>query len=385
MTETWWLSADELIDEQKTVISLPLDGSHLVLGPPGSGKTNLLLLRANYMVRAGHTNIAVIVFTRTLHDFMQSGGDQYTLPSGKLLTCRRWQQNLLYAYGVSGEVPSTFEAARQYFNHEITKLIEERQLSNVYDAILLDEAQDYLPEEILIFQRLSRVLFAVADSRQKIYKGTDSIATLKDVTTNHHLLRFHYRCGQLICKFADALAKDSELYEPLLPTSNYNESNRPSSVEHIRCADIAEQAQRIIEKLAIQVRAYPHEYLGVVCPRHDEVTPIWEAIQQSSLAPLASLVTSPSEGDAFRSGEQICVCTLHSAKGLEFRALHLAGLEWLKRFPHPRNMAFTAVTRAKTSLNLYYSDDLYGFLDQALNSLEPLRDLPSIADAFGRS
>lgn len=62
MSETWWISENELTPEQKQVILLPLEGSHLVLGPPGSGKTNLLLLRANYMVRAGHTNIAVVVF-----------------------------------------------------------------------------------------------------------------------------------------------------------------------------------------------------------------------------------------------------------------------------------------------------------------------------------
>ena len=40
-------------------------------------------------------------------------------------------------------------------------------------------------------------------------------------------------------------------------------------------------------------------------------------------------------------------------------------------FQHQRNMAYTAVTRAKTSLSIYYCDSLPGYFDQALKSLEP--------------
>ena len=35
--------------DQKKVIGLSGTGNHLVVGPPGSGKTNILLLRAKYM------------------------------------------------------------------------------------------------------------------------------------------------------------------------------------------------------------------------------------------------------------------------------------------------------------------------------------------------
>jgi superfamily I DNA/RNA helicase len=66
MNQTWWTGIQELKAEQKKVISLPLETSHLVLGPAGSGKTNLLLLRANYFARAGQPNILILVFTRLL-------------------------------------------------------------------------------------------------------------------------------------------------------------------------------------------------------------------------------------------------------------------------------------------------------------------------------
>lgn len=48
MSSTWWVGEEELLPEQEDVLSIDLDKSILVSGPPGSGKTNLLLLRANH-------------------------------------------------------------------------------------------------------------------------------------------------------------------------------------------------------------------------------------------------------------------------------------------------------------------------------------------------
>jgi superfamily I DNA and RNA helicase len=75
--DTWWRTIDDLIGEQRDVIGLPLDGSFFILGPPGSGKTNLLLLRANYITLSGYPNISIVVFNRTLREFIRAGGPHY--------------------------------------------------------------------------------------------------------------------------------------------------------------------------------------------------------------------------------------------------------------------------------------------------------------------
>ena len=69
MQNTWWKGIEQLASEQSDIIDLPPEKSYLILGPPGSGKTNLLLLRAKYLTLAGQANLRVIIFTRTLQEF----------------------------------------------------------------------------------------------------------------------------------------------------------------------------------------------------------------------------------------------------------------------------------------------------------------------------
>ena len=183
MSGTWWVDQNELDDDQRKIISLPIDDQVLVTGPPGSGKTNLLLLRANYLHLAGKRNIAVVVFTRSLREFIARGAAQYDFPTSKIMTCRQWQVDLLRQYG--GSVPNAtgnFEADRTAFVTATTDLANTLKLSNVFpDAILLDEGQDYTPDEIRLFERLTERLCCVADERQKIYEGEDSLATIKQL------------------------------------------------------------------------------------------------------------------------------------------------------------------------------------------------------------
>src|SRR5215216_3429905 len=87
----WWpalflIRENDLDEDQKAVISLGNDGSHLVIGPPGSGKTNLLLLRAKYLTLAGKPNVVIVVFTTTLARFIASGGRDYAFPPEKIVT-----------------------------------------------------------------------------------------------------------------------------------------------------------------------------------------------------------------------------------------------------------------------------------------------------------
>ena len=64
MEATWWTKPEQLDPDQRKAIALPLTGDHLIVGPPGSGKTNLVLLRAAYLQAKGKSNFSVFTFGR---------------------------------------------------------------------------------------------------------------------------------------------------------------------------------------------------------------------------------------------------------------------------------------------------------------------------------
>lgn len=382
MSDSWWVGEGDLDDDQKAVIKLDIDGNHLVLGPPGSGKTNLLLLRANYLHLAGRTNLLIVVFTRTLRDFIAAGAAEYHFPPSKIVTCRQWQQDFLRENGVPFKLPDGFEAQRNYLSDKIETLIDKEALTELYEGILLDEAHDYLPREIVAFHKLSERLFSVADPKQKIYSNEDPMSALRAASDKEISLRYNYRNGIQICKVADGIARHADISQSLEASSNYIEKANPSHVEHCRCGGIDEQAKIIIGRLDAQLKAFPNEHIGIICPKHDEVKRMWSIIESSRHSPKATLQLG-NDRILFDESKPIIVCTYHAIKGLEVRALHMACCDSLRKFELNRNMAYTAVTRAKTSLSIYYTNDIHGYIEAALKTLEPIPNLPQLTEVFG--
>jgi KaiC/GvpD/RAD55 family RecA-like ATPase len=128
MNETWWVKPEQLDDDQKAVVELPRDKSYLVMGPPGSGKTNLVLLRANYLVRSGKPNILILVLTRTLREFMVSGSKTYAFAEDKIQTSVNWGKEFLWQHGVKFDDSGDFEAVRESLCAEIDKVVRTQKL-----------------------------------------------------------------------------------------------------------------------------------------------------------------------------------------------------------------------------------------------------------------
>lgn len=384
MNETWWRESKQLREEQRSVIVLPAESSHLITGPPGSGKTNLLLLRANYLYLAGHRHILVLVLTRTLQEFIAAGGANYKFPVDKVKTTRRWQLDFLREYNESVDLSGGFDDQRQKIVNKIASIVIDKRLGQVYDTILIDEAQDLLPAEVELFKKLSRRIFATADAQQKIYSIPDSFQVVNDSVDAVHRLQYHYRIGRQICKLADALQKGNPEHRLLTEFCNYDDVARPSSVDLVQTQDFSAQIGKIFESLPSQLEAYPEELIGIMCPSREKMLVIWEHMRSSEFGKI-SVVQGGGENAPFRPETRLCVSTMHSAKGLEFRAVHVLGCESLETSPYSLNLTYTAVTRTKTSLRMYYSQNVPGFLDQAFADLALDHDTPRIDDIFGRA
>lgn len=383
--ETWWREPGELDADQRMVIELPAEGSYLVAGPPGSGKTNLLLLRASYLAQSEHPNLGIVVFTRTLQEFIRSGADHYDFDPMAVTTSRSLIDRLLEEAGHSHQALPNFDEDR------LARLLAAERVFGtsgepIFDVLLVDEAQDFLPGEIRLFRRLATDLFMVADSRQQIYSGGQNLEGLRASVDEVKLLRFHYRSGRPICSVADGIGRSfSAGYDPILPTCNYDAARFQPSVD-IHRASLEEQAAAISRRLLVQRRAYPEAMLGVICPREADVQILSAALQNAGFAGEMSVRTHAAGAPRIDATKPVWVSTVHSAKGLEFRAVHFAAAETVVNFgPEQKRLTYTAVTRAKTSLSIYHEAPLPAYFDSALNVARPLQVArPGVEAAFGR-
>ena len=368
MTDTWWVKQGQLDKQQKNVFTLSIKDDHLVKGPPGSGKTNLLLLRGKQLI-GSNIPVVVVVHTRTLQEFIRSGAPKYGISAAKIVTIRKFGTDLLYRVGASVTLPADFDKSRDVLVDALQAQIDADRIQQEYACVLVDEAQDFLPGEMDVLRSLGERFFGVADSRQKIYKGQDSIKQLEK-TINTVTLPFHYRNGHQICIVADGLAKVPTT-PTLLATSKYPEAKLPSTVDPLPFSTLDEQIDELLTRLDTQLKAYPGEYMGVACPRSEDLAVVVDRLRHSQFASQLVVQTSDDGYEAFDPQRSICVCRLHSAKGLEFRAFHILAAEGLKKFPMQRELTFMGVTRAKTSLCIYHSGDLPSYLEGALSKLNP--------------
>jgi superfamily I DNA/RNA helicase len=374
MSTTFWVSKEQLDVEQGLAVEgIPESASFLLRGPAGSGKTNILLLRAKWLALKHLSDFRIIVFTGSLRKFVEAGCEHYGIDPAVVVTQMSFFKSLLQEYSVQFELSNNFEIDRNMLAGKVMSLIDSKHISSDYcAALLVDEAQDYTDTELLIFRRLTRRLVLAADSRQSIYKATHTPDLPEKLVDNNIVtLMYHYRSGLRLCKVADAILADSANFPRLQGECRYAEAVRPSSVTRVSCASFAEQLESIIANLRLQLDLYPDERIGVLFPKREQVSEFQNVLATAG-------VSDPHE--------MIWADTLHGAKGWEFRAVHLGGSELLYRMgATQKRLIYTGILRGKTSAHIYYSGHLPGYLEAALAVLEPPRANPKLDDLFGAS
>jgi superfamily I DNA and RNA helicase len=375
MNETWWVDPSQLDADQRRVLQAPPERDLLIVGPPGSGKTNILMLRANY-VRSLGPRMLFLTFTRTLGEFLRSSpnigrGDQ--IKADEILTFMGWAKRFLYERGAAlTDEPDDFEESRQAHIRAVRDLIAREKIGRAYDAIIVDEVQDFLAAELEVLRSLTEHINAAGDARQSIFNHSQGLQTMAGIASETVQLSRHYRIGRNICDYADRILPPKQGDQPMIQGCNYDEATRPSSVEIVPCTDLDDQYRRCIDNVRVQLRYITDEPIMVMAQYREVRDGFWPALQREADLVDRAMAQHQNDYQPFGPDSMIRVMTIASAKGSEGRAVHILDAESLRR---KRELAFTAVTRAKTEVKLYHTAPLPGHLDVPANRLPDLKDL----------
>ena len=279
-----------------------------------------------------------------------------------------------------------FDQIRSQLLNGLQALSPEEVAEHRLDCVMIDECQDYSAAEIAAITRFGDQVYAAADNRQRIYQTKGGIEALRSRCSLTEL-KFHYRNGRKICQVADGIMSEVDSPEGMKATSQYKEAELPSRVNAQPSEPLPDQVERCIPEVLNQLRAYPQAMIGILCPRRPDVQEVFSLLLRSELGDDVQVQLHEAGYDALSPDRRVLVGTISGAKGLEFRALHLLGMDRLGTIPSPPKrvrLAYTAVTRAKTSLDIYRAGDLIGRLDNGLNALNQ-PDAPVELDDLFRS
>jgi superfamily I DNA and RNA helicase len=374
MATLWWTKKEQLDKEQLALIErLPLRESFLILGPPGSGKTNVLLRRAQFVRGQNMPNVLVLTFTRPLTEFVKTGcfneQGQEIFPQSRVTTLESWQR-MLYKHHRT-DLPAGGGSLTDWKRRLASGAMGFHAKGKIppYDTLFIDEAQDLLAEEVALIAQWSPVTFYVGDDRQKIFEDAEGLGAVRQVVprSNERLLQFHYRVAPEICAVADRI-----LLPPggarLASTAHYNGPKPATVIFQPKALSKDRQLEIAAARLQDQIRVYGDlirqgDRLGVVVARRDDRDLVFEYLESiPALAGQSKIIRAREDradnyDPSFDSDVPICILTVKGCKGLEFRAVHWLFADDLGHHHKPEHY-YTVVTRAKTSLDVCFTSGL---------------------------
>jgi hypothetical protein len=365
-----------VMDLQQEQVARALGEGHRVIhGAAGSGKTMILIFRAQHLAARATPDAPVLVmcFNRTLATRIEAmlrarGVDERV----QVRTFHAWCRDMATSYML--EVPAGL-AGDEHFRalaEVLERAIERGRVpGGQYSALLIDEAHDFDDAWLRMAARMvspeTRSLLVLYDDAQSIYqtrrRSRFNFASVGiEARGRTSILRLNYRntaevLGLALQCAASLLAGSGEARgddEPPLvaPASAGRHGPLPVLVE---AGSEHEEAELVAERIqTLLAGGTPPDDIAVVVRTRALMRPFAAALARRGV------VLQSMHAEAFRRFDwrrpSVKLLTLHSAKGLEFGHVFLAGLQalpWRDETPEEAlRLVYVAMTRSTHALVL---------------------------------
>ena len=327
-----------LDDEQELFAKKIPDGHYMVSGVPGSGKTVILIARAIYLLKKNPTwHIKIVTYNRSLNSNIKSRLRQVFLDSELSfelfdnISITTFHKMALEIAGVT--VPD------ENINYFWQEGIVTQALINAtptYDAILIDEYQDFYDNWIKLCIKVTKVqtidsrefknIFLAGDRLQSIFNPDEHNWQAVGINIRGNirskLLKHTYRTGSSIIELALKMLMSDKVYKTEVDKfyegnkGIINESGISDKIDFIegdyKCISI------LLQKLIIDDGYKPEEIL-VLCPTHEHIETLFNSFPPN-LRDQCMIMRDITDGF-------INITTYHSSKGLESRICVLVDID----------------------------------------------------------
>ncbi len=362
-----------LLDREQEIISRNLGAGHrLVFGVAGSGKTVMLLARAKLLaIQNPSWKILILCYNRHLANYIKNSivPEEYHA-FFYIRTFHSWMRE--YIRNFSPEFNRKYinlekKARRsgsmsEFFSKTVTELfLETQKLTQsprkpIYDAILIDETQDFDKEWLKCILKVlnpkTNSLFITCDGLQGIYAqkrfrwidvGIKATGRVKRLTKSY---RNPIEIGQIAQKTLSPhlLSMVSE-YDEFLPTKEF--SGIHGQIEFIMGQSRTDEYSHLIQRIKRLRKTDPTNILilfHINWSKRNYNNPFFHMLKTEHL--------SWVEMDYFtEKRDQIFIGTFHGTKGLESDTVIIPQLDEFDS-ERARQLLYVGITRAKRTLIL---------------------------------
>ncbi|GAA0466039.1 3'-5' exonuclease [Alkalibacillus silvisoli] len=369
------------------------DKNRLIRGVAGSGKTLILATRAALLARENPDwNILILCYNISLANYLkqlidikvtelESEGDQGSLFDHDQSEVESFGN--IEVYNFHSFLYNHFKIKDEQIPSLINSLKDNNQLMKKYDAILIDEGQDFEQEWLNLVSHLlnptTQSLLLVEDRAQNIYKRKRSYVedTGLSFQGRSKILSINYRNTQQIVRFAwDFYRHNSSLSnkvaeqefegEIIAPKTTPRKGPEPYIHKANRFTDEMDQVSRVIDKLNKE-HNIPFSEMVILyrvkwTSDQNYIGAIKHKLQSHDIPHYWISENAKAKRNYAKDDNKVKISTIESSKGLDFQAVFIVSIDQMPfHLVEDENreaaLLYIAMTRAHKYLCLSYSGE----------------------------
>ncbi|WP_335872278.1 DEAD/DEAH box helicase [Bacillus sp. 2205SS5-2] len=361
------------------------DKNRLIRGVAGSGKTLILASRAKLLTKERPDwKVLILCYNISLARGIQQMIDQMMNEPDNLFDIAEDGDKMSHhvsVFNFHAWLKHDLKISEKQIPTIVEKLDNGEAILPMYDAILIDEGQDFEAEWLVLVSKLlnpeTKSLLLVEDRAQSIYKRKRSYVqdTGLSFQGRSKVLSINYRNTQQIVNFAwqfyqnhsllkSKVALHEQMGEIISPQSTKRKGHEPAIVKTDTFLKEATLVSKQIKKLHIE-KKIPYSEMLILYRikksyKMNYVTVLQRALGKEDIPFYWLTENSESKRSYNRTDEFVSISTIDSSKGLDFQAVFIVNVDNMpfsleEEKEREASLLYIGMTRAKEYLCLSYS------------------------------